>query len=229
MPSIIARTADDRRSTPRGTSLPASCRNWKSAGRGHDEEGRAVAAVFLVIGGVGLVVLLLSLVLGELGELGIGHVDVDGWFSVPAAAALLGGIGFGGAAATSVLPADLPDGVTVLLALAVGLAVAVPLAWGAVRLSRALEHMPTQETLTRDHLVGALGVVVSAVPGAGFGEVRLSLAGQQLKFWARSDVPLPPGTPVYVVEALSETSVQVVSTAPDPLPSPPPEPGGTSP
>jgi len=30
--------------------------------------------VFLVVGGVGLAVLLLSLFLGELGELGIGHV-----------------------------------------------------------------------------------------------------------------------------------------------------------
>lgn len=175
-----------------------------------------MAAVFLVIGAVGLAVLLLSLFVGELGELGLGEVDADGWFSVPAAAALLGGVGFGGAAATSVLPEDLPDAVTALLAVAVGLAVAVPLAWGAVRLSRALRDMPTQETLTRHHLVGAQGVVVSAVPGSGFGEVRLAMAGQQLKFSARSDVPLPAGTPVYVVEALSETAVEVVSTAPDP-------------
>ena len=51
------------------------------------------------------------------------------------------------------------------------------------------------------------------------------MAGQQLKYAARSDVPLPAGTPVYVVEALSETAVQVVSTAPDPLP----ETGGTDP
>jgi len=187
-----------------------------------------VATVFFVIGAVGVLVLLVSLFVGELGELGLGDVDADGPFSVPAIAALLGGIGFGGAAATSVLPADLPDAVTVLLALAVGLAVAVPLAWGAVRLSRALKDMPTQETLTRHHLVGAQGVVVSAVPGAGFGEVRLALAGQQLKYSARSDVPLPAGTPVYVVEALSETSVQVVSTAPEALPDPLPDPGGTT-
>jgi membrane protein implicated in regulation of membrane protease activity len=106
----------------------------------------------------------------------------------------------------------------VLLSLVVGLVVAAPLAWGAVRLSRALQDMPTQETLTRHHLAGTQGVVVSAVPSPGYGEVRLRVAGQQLKFAARSDVPLAVGTPVYVVEALSETSVQVVSTAPDPLP-----------
>jgi membrane protein implicated in regulation of membrane protease activity len=177
-----------------------------------------VAEVFLVVGALGLLVLLVSLFVGELGELGLGDVDADGPFSVPAIAALLGGIGFGGAAAVSVLPEDLPDAVTALLAVAIGVAVAVPLAWGAVRLSRALKDMPTQETLTRHHLVGAQGVVVSAIPATGFGEVRLTLAGQQIKFSARSDVPLPGGTPVYVVEALSETAVEVVSTAHESLP-----------
>jgi membrane-bound ClpP family serine protease len=185
-----------------------------------------VAEVFLVVGVLGLVVLVLSLFVGELGDLGLG--DVDGPFSVPAIAALLGGVGFGGAAAVSVLPEDLPDAATGLLALAVGVAVAVPLAWGAIRLSRALTDMPTQETLTRHHLVGAQGVVVSAIPATGFGEVRLVLAGQQLKYSARSDVPLPTGTPVYVVEALSETAVEVVSTAPELL-HPMPEPGGDHP
>ena len=183
-----------------------------------------MAAVFLVIGVLGVVVLLLSLFVGEFGELGM-DVDADGPFSVPAVAAVLGGIGFGGAAAVSLLPASLPDAVTALLALAVGLGVAVPLAWGAIRLSRALTDMPTQPTLTRHSLVGAQGVVVSAVPSPGYGEVRLALAGQQLKFSARSDSPLPAGTPVYVVEALSDTAVEVVSTAPDPLPLP----GGDTP
>lgn len=184
-----------------------------------------MAAVFLVIGALGLLVLLLSLFVGELGDLGLG--DADGPFSVPAVAALLGGIGFGGAAAVSVLPGSLADGVTALIALAVGVAVAVPLAWAAIRLSRALTDMPTQPTLTRHHLVGAQGVVVSTVPSPGYGEVRLVVAGQQLKFSARSDVPLATGTPVYVVEALSETAVEVVSTAPQNLPHP--LPGGESP
>ncbi len=185
-----------------------------------------MAAVFLLVGALGIVVLLLSLFAGEIGD--FGHPDADGPFSVPAIAALLGGVGFGGAAASAVLPDALPDAVTALLSVAVGLAVAVPLAWGALRLSRALKDMPTQETLTRHHLIGALGVVISAVPSPGFGEVRLSLAGQQLKLSARSDVPLPTGTPVYVVEALSDTAVEVVSTAPE-LPHPVPEPGGNHP
>jgi membrane protein implicated in regulation of membrane protease activity len=182
-----------------------------------------VAAVFLLVGALGVLVLLLSLFAGEFGD-----ADADGPFSVPAIAALLGGIGFGGAAATAVLPEALPDVATALLSVAVGLAVAVPLAWGAIRLSRALKDMPTQETLTRHHLIGAQGVVISAVPSTGFGEVRLSLAGQHLKYAARSDVPLPTGTPIYVVDTLSDTAVEVVSTAPE-LPHPLPEPGGNHP
>jgi membrane protein implicated in regulation of membrane protease activity len=180
-----------------------------------------VEAVFLVVGALGLGVLLLSLVVGEIGDLG----DADGPFSVPALAALLGGVGFGGAAAASLLPEGMPDGGRAVLALGAGLVVAVPLAWAVVRLSRGLRDMPTAETLTRHHLVGTRGVVVSDVPSPGYGEVRLVLAGQQLKFAARSDSPLRAGTPVYVVEALSETAVHVVSTAPDPLP----ETGGTHP
>ena len=176
-------------------------------------------AVFLGTGAAGLGVLVFALLLGEVGDLG----DADGPFSVPALAALVGGVGFVGAAAAALLPETLPAAGRALLALVAGLVLAVPLAWAAVRLSRGLRDMPTAETLTRHHLVGTQGVVVSDVPSPGYGEVRLVVAGQSLKYAARSDVPLRAGTPVYVVEALSETAVQVVSTAPDPLP----ETGGT--
>lgn len=182
---------------------------------------------FLAIGVLGLVVLLVSLFVGEIGEFGLGNADADGPFSVPAIAALLGGVGFGGAAATALLPVDGAAGV--LLALAAGVAVAIPLAWGAIRLTRALQHMPTQETLTRTHLLGTQGVVISPVPVQGLGQVRLTLAGQHLTFAASSERALATGTPVYVIDTLSDTCVEVVSTAPDPLPDAPPEPGGARP
>ncbi|WP_199522293.1 hypothetical protein [Geodermatophilus marinus] len=84
-----------------------------------------MAVVLLVVGALGLAVLLLSLVIGEVGDLA---GEADGPFSVPALAALLGGVGFGGAAAASLLPPDVPGAAAVLLPLAAGLAVAVPLA-----------------------------------------------------------------------------------------------------
>jgi membrane protein implicated in regulation of membrane protease activity len=191
----------------------------------------ATAVTFLVIGAIGAGVLVLSMVVGEIGGALDLSADADGPFSVPALAALVGGVGFGGAAAVAVLPESLSDGLTILVALLVGLAVAVPLAWAAVRLSRSLQDMPTQETLTRHHLVGTQGVVVSAVPASGYGEVRLVVEGQPLKLSARSELPLPAGTPVYVTDTISDTAVEVVSTAPEPLPHPDPEPqadsGGT--
>jgi membrane protein implicated in regulation of membrane protease activity len=177
-----------------------------------------IAVAFLAIGAVGLLVLVLALVVGEVGDL--GHGDGDGPFSLPAIAAFVGGIGFGGAAVTALVP-ELPGVVTVLLAVLGGLLVALPLAAGAVRLSAALRDMPTEPTLTSSRLIGAQGVVVSGVPAGGLGEVRLSVAGQQLKYHARSEVALPAGTPVYVVDTPTDTSVEVVSTAPDP--------GGTTP
>ena len=202
------------------------CPDCESADSDEPSQGEIVSAAataFLAVGGVGVVLLVVSLLVGEIGHLAF---DADGGpFSLEAVATLLGGIGFGGAATIALLPASLATGVAVAVALLVGVAVAVPLAWGAIRLSRALRDMPTTETLTRHHLAGAQGVVVSAIPAAGLGEVRLALHGQSLKYAARSDVPLPPGTPVYVVEALSETAVSVVSTAPDPLPDLLPEPG----
>ncbi|KQS66817.1 hypothetical protein ASG41_10375 [Modestobacter sp. Leaf380] len=174
---------------------------------------------FLAVGGLGIVVLVLSLVVGEIGEFG---GDVDGPFSVPALAAGLGGVGFGGAAASALLP-RLPGVVTVLLCLVAGLVVALPLAAGAVKLSAGLRDMPTEPTLTAGHLLGSQGVVVSTVPAGGYGEVRLTVAGQHLKYAARSDVTLPAGTPVYVVDTPSPTSVEVVSTAPENPHPPAPE------
>lgn len=170
-----------------------------------------IATVFLVVGAVGVVVVLLSLFVGELG--GLLDVDADGPFSLPALAAFVGGVGFGGAATTALLP-ELGTAPTVLAGVAGGLVVAFPLAWATVRFSAALTHMPTDATLTEAHLVGALGVVISAVPVDGLGEVRLAVAGQQLKYYARSADPLPAGTPVYVVDTPSGTTVEVVSTAP---------------
>jgi hypothetical protein len=65
----------------------------------------AAATAFLVVGGVGVVLLLVSLLIGEIGHLAF---DADGGpFSLEAVAALLGGVGFGGAAVTALLPGSL--------------------------------------------------------------------------------------------------------------------------
>ncbi|MER7169331.1 NfeD family protein, partial [Micromonospora sp. NPDC000207] len=90
-----------------------------------------------------------------------------------------------------------------------GALAAVPTAWLASRLSRAAKNMPTDPTPTRDHLVGAIGLVVTPVSAEGYGEVRVRVAGQPVKLNARADRPIPVGTQIFVVQTLSETSVHV--------------------
>lgn len=164
---------------------------------------------FLVVGCVGVGVLLLSLIVGDL--LHFGDVDADGMFSLPAIAAYVGGVGFFGTIAASLLDFS-STGVQVTVALLAGLILAVPLAYGAIRLTRSLSNMRTDRTLTDDDLVGALGVVITSIPQAGYGEIRVRLNGTDLKYSARAEEPLPTGTPIFVITALSATAVEVVST-----------------
>ncbi|HET8589352.1 MAG TPA: hypothetical protein VFM01_06930 [Nakamurella sp.] len=171
---------------------------------------------FLVVGGIGVALLVIALVVGELGD--FGHPDADGPFSLPAIAAFIGGAGFVGAIPAALLPTSIPDGWRILISLAIGLAGAIPIAWGAIRLSAALVHMSTDRTLTESDVLGATGTVITAIPRSGFGEVRVHLAGQHLKYFAKSATPLPAGTPIFVTASTSPTSVEVVSTA-DPGPT----------
>ena len=60
----------------------------------------AMTLTFLVVGGLSLVLLLVSVVIGDIGHLA---ADADGPFSLPALAAFLGGGGFAGGAAVSLL------------------------------------------------------------------------------------------------------------------------------
>jgi membrane protein implicated in regulation of membrane protease activity len=170
---------------------------------------RAVVAtgtlIFLIIGGVGIAVLVLALLGTELVH--IGNPDVEGPISLEAIAGFIGVLGFGGAIASELLNARTPGMLAVAAAL--GAVAALPAAWFAARLARAARDMPTDPTPSRADLAGALGVVVTPIPAAGYGEVRVNLAGQPVKFNAKADRPIAAGAKIFVVEALSETSVLV--------------------
>ncbi|WBC13134.1 hypothetical protein O7600_18440 [Micromonospora sp. WMMA1998] len=161
--------------------------------------------IFLIIGGAGVGVLTLAL-LGS-GVLHLGHPDVDGPVSLEAVAGFTGAFGFGAAIVNELLGGRTSG--TVAVAAAGGALAAVPTAWLAARLSRAARTMRTDPTPTRDHLAGAIGLVVTPIPTGGYGEVRVRLAGQPVKLNARADRPIPIGARIFVVEALSETSVHV--------------------
>jgi membrane protein implicated in regulation of membrane protease activity len=160
---------------------------------------------FLVIGGVGVVILALSVLVGDLFH--FGHPDAAGPVSVPAVAGFIGAFGFAGAAVAAVTNTD-----GLLVPVIAGVIAAVPTAWLATRLSRLAMNMRTDATPTQRDMIGTTGVIVTPIIGSGYGEVRISLGGQPLKVSARADRPLALGTRVLVVEATSPTSVIVEET-----------------
>ncbi|MGW7206711.1 hypothetical protein [Streptomyces sp. NPDC054837] len=163
-------------------------------------------AWFLGLGITGVVLLALSLVFdGVLDSVLDGALDgaFDGWLSLPVVAALVAMTGFGGALALGAAGVG-PGGAT-----AVGVACGVGAAWLTYRFSRALMRDQTALTPTGNDLLGTSGNVVTAIPADGYGEVLLQLAGQPVKFAARSAGPVARGAEVWVEAALSATSVAV--------------------
>ncbi|MFY1653459.1 NfeD family protein [Solwaraspora sp. WMMB762] len=208
--------------------------------------------VFLIIGGLGVVVLAVGLLGGEF--LHLGDVSADGPVSVEVVAGFAGAFGFAAAIANELLGAGdagaggllgagdagaggllgagdagaggllgagdagaggllgAGDAGLTVAAAAIGVAAALPAGWLTMRLSRAARNMPTDGTPTRDHLVGTLGVVITPIHPGGYGEIRVRLGGQPVKLSARADLPIPLGAQVFVVEAVSDTSVVVEQT-----------------
>jgi hypothetical protein len=162
--------------------------------------------LFLGLGIAGLVLLVLALVFDGVleGVLG-GALDglLDGWLSLPVVAGFVSMLGFTGAIVlgTTGLGAGAATAAGVVTGLAAG-----RLTW---RLSRALMHDRSADAPRGDDLVGTAGSVVTAIPADGYGEVLLRVAGQPLKFAAKSETPVRLGADIWVEAALSPTSVRV--------------------
>jgi membrane-bound ClpP family serine protease len=156
--------------------------------------------LFLVIGGLGLLLLMLSL-------LGVELFDLDGFVSLEAVAAGMATFGFAAAIASWSL--DARTGIALLGAAGIGVLGAVPAGWLALRLAAAAQRMHTDATPARDDMLGELGLVVTPIPAQGYGEVRIALGGQPVKVNATADAPIPLGAQVFVIAAPSETSVVV--------------------
>ncbi|MDX2523235.1 hypothetical protein [Streptomyces europaeiscabiei] len=163
-------------------------------------------AWFFGLGITGVALLALSLVFdGVLDGAFDGVLDgaLDGWLSLPVVAGFLAATGFGGVLATELLD------VGPVVATGCGAALGVGAAWLTYRFGQALMRDQTAVAPRGDDLVGTAGHVVTAIPADGFGEVLLRLAGQPVKFAARSGVPVSRGTEVWVEAAPTATSVVV--------------------
>jgi len=165
-------------------------------------------AWFLGLGIAGVVLLVLSLVFDGVLEGLFGGVDAldglfDGWLSLPVVAGFVSMLGFSGAIVMG------STGLGATGATAVGVPAGVAAGWLAYRLSRALMSDRSGAAPRDDDLIGASGSVVTAIPADGYGEVLVHLAGQPVKFAAKSANPVARGAEVWVAEMLSQTAVSV--------------------
>ena len=166
-------------------------------------------SIFLILGVVGIAVLLVSLILGDLLDSALHFDGLDSEvFSTSVIAAFIGAFGFGGVAVQ-----EFTD--SLWLASLIGMVAGFLAGWGAVVLTRWLKRAETGQALRSDHLIGAEARVITDIPEDGFGEIRIGTH----KCAAKAELPIPAGTLVWVSGVLSPTAVEVRPTA-DELPQP---------
>lgn len=166
-------------------------------------------SVFFVIGGIGIVLLVLALLLGDLLESvfsfdaldGLDALDTD-VLSTAGIAGLLGGFGFGGALGLALTQ-------SMLIAIVVGVVIGVLLGWMAGKLTSLLRRQGSDVAPSTKSLIGVEALVVTAVPDSGYGQVRINHGGHTYTMNAKAAVALDTGTRVWVSGVLSATSVEV--------------------
>ena len=163
---------------------------------------------YLVVAGLGMALLLVSLVLGDLLDGAFDALAGDA-FSTAVIGAFLSALGLGGALAQGL-------GAPLVVSLPVGVAAGVGFGWFAAWLTRLLRTGTSGGTPATEDVVGHEGVVVTAIPADGFGTVKVLLGGHALRLNARLDadhpLPIEPGTQVHVTGTLSPIAVVVTPT-----------------
>ena len=160
---------------------------------------------FLIIGGIGLAVLVVALVLGDLFELS-GNFALDSdIFSIATIAAFLGAFGFGGAIAQSVVP-------SLWLSVPVGVVMGVLFSAFTIWLTRKLKNSGSGATPNSHQLLGHEGTVLTAIPEGGYGEITLRVSGHRSKYSAKSPIAVEAGATVWISQVLSATAVEVMPT-----------------
>jgi membrane protein implicated in regulation of membrane protease activity len=167
--------------------------------------------VFIVIGVVGLVIVLASLILGEIFDGLFDALDLDagsGLFSAPVIGSFLAAFGFGAALTM------FSTGIGAVGGSLAGLGSGAVIGGAALMMTRALINMPTDDPVRTSDLVGRTAIVVTPIPENGMGEVSLTHAGHVMKLSARGPGMIPAGTTVIVETVTSSTSVMVKPAPP---------------
>lgn len=157
--------------------------------------------IFLVLGVVGLLVLLASLVIGDHVDSAFSALEAD-WISTAAIGGFVSAFGFGGAIADGA-------GAPHLVSLGVGAVSGAVVGWLAWWLTRLLKNGTSDGTVSVSDSVGMTGRVITAIPAQGYGVVRVLVGGHPLQLNASANAPVEPGTEVRITGVLSPTAVSV--------------------
>lgn len=156
---------------------------------------------FLVIGIVGLVLVAVSLVAGDM-HVGFLEALESDVFSSAVLGGFVSAFGFGAALMQGI-------GSPAVVSVPVGIAAGVVVGWLAWWLTKLVKDGGSDGTLTADDALGRSGRVISAIPADGFGAVRLMIGGHSVQLNARAETTIEPGTEVHVTRILSPTAVLV--------------------
>lgn len=155
--------------------------------------------IFLIIGVIGAVLLLISLVLdGIFDAFDFG----DGPLSLTTIAAFTAIFGF---SAFALVGAGLPTPLAGVLGAVAGAAGGAA-AWWLTRLIRSAE---SSTAVSGDELVGSTAGVVLAIPAGGLGEVALVRNGERVSLSASADTAIARGAQVRIAQSITATSVRV--------------------
>jgi hypothetical protein len=130
----------------------------------------------MIIGSFGLLLVVASLILGEILDSVFDAFDLDGGgiLSTPVIGSFLAAFGFG--ASLILYTTKAGAGLSALGGLGSGIVVGGV----ALLMTRSLMNMPTDEPVRSSGLVGRTGNVVTRIPADGYGEVTVSYAGHSM-------------------------------------------------
>ena len=164
--------------------------------------------IFWVIAGVALLLLVLTVVLGDFLDGVVDAIDVTGgYLSSTVVLSFLATFGIVGGLLLATTDAS------VLLATVAGVVAGAVVGAGAGVATRALTNGPTAHQITSSDYVGQAATVTTSIPADGLGQISLVVAGQSTALAARADAPVPTGAGVTVVANLGPGVVKVVTTS----------------
>lgn len=159
---------------------------------------------FLVIGCIGVVLLLISLVIGDHLDGAFDALGSD-LISGAALAGFLGALGFVGAL---VLNGTGSTGIAIVSGVLAGVLLGLGVGWVSNQLRTGGD-----EAVNTTSLVGRTATVLNPIPAGGYGDISIVAAGHLTRLNARADEPVLAGSAVVITGVLSPTAVLV-----EPLP-----------